>query len=57
MLAYVYKDKDEKSQRTWQLPKGTEVISTPPVQGWSTVTTKDGKKGFVREGVLTFNKP
>jgi curli production assembly/transport component CsgG len=57
VLAYVYKDKDEKSQRTWQLPKGTEVISTPPVQGWSTVTTKDGKKGFVREGVLTFNKP
>jgi curli production assembly/transport component CsgG len=57
VISFVYKMQDENSQRTWQLPKGTEVLTVPANEGWTAVTTKDGKKGFVREGVLTFNKP
>ena len=55
--SFVYKSQDLQSQRTWNLPKGTEVLTVPANDGWAAVTTKDGKKGFVREGVLTFNKP
>jgi len=57
ITAFVYKMQDENSQRTWQLPKGTEVLIVPANGGWTAVTTKDGKKGFVREGVLAFDKP
>ena len=55
--SYVYKDQTEKSQRTWLLKKGQEFSSTNANAGWVAVTTKDGKKGFVREDVLTSNKP
>jgi len=55
--SYVYKDQTEKSQRTWLLKKGQEFSSTNANAGWVAVTTKDGKKGFVREEVLTSNKP
>ena len=55
--SYVYKDQNEKSQRTWLLKKGQEFSSTNANAGWVAVTTKDGKKGFVREEVLTSNKP
>jgi len=57
ITAFVYKMQDENSQRTWQLPKGTEVLIVPANGGWTAVTTKDGKKGFVKEGVLAFDKP
>jgi curli production assembly/transport component CsgG len=57
ITAFVYKMQDENSQRTWQLPKGTEVLIVSANGGWTAVTTKDGKKGFVREGVLAFDKP
>jgi curli production assembly/transport component CsgG len=55
--SYVYKDQNEKSQRTWLLKKGQEFSSTNANAGWVAVTAKDGKKGFVREEVLTSNKP
>lgn len=55
--AYVYKEQDEKSQRTWLLKKGQEFLTTKADNGWVAVTTVDGKKGFVREDVLTSNKP
>jgi curli production assembly/transport component CsgG len=57
--AYVYKEPNEKSQRTWLLKKGQEFIveTQLSVEGWVAVRTKDGKKGYVRDIVLTTDKP
>ena len=55
--AYVYKEADEKSQRTWQLKKGTELtIISPGPEGWHLVRDAEKRKGFVKQDVLT-NKP
>jgi curli production assembly/transport component CsgG len=52
--AYLYKDADDKSQRTWQLKRGTEltIISTGP-EGWHLVRDAEKRKGFVKQDVLT----
>jgi curli production assembly/transport component CsgG len=55
--AYVYKEADEKSQRTWQLKRGTELtIISPGPEGWHLVRDAEKRKGFVKQDVLT-NKP
>jgi curli production assembly/transport component CsgG len=55
--AYVYKEADEKSQRTWLLKKGTELtIISPGPEGWHLVRDAEKRKGFVKQDVLT-NKP
>jgi curli production assembly/transport component CsgG len=55
--AYVYKEADDKSQRTWQLKKGTELtIISPGPEGWHLVRDAEKRKGFVKQDVLT-NKP
>jgi curli production assembly/transport component CsgG len=55
--AFVYKEADEKSQRTWQLKKGTELtIISPGPEGWHLVRDAEKRKGFVKQDVLT-NKP
>jgi curli production assembly/transport component CsgG len=52
--AYVYKEADEKSQRTWQLKKGTELtIISPGPEGWHQVRDAEKRKGFVKQNVLT----
>ena len=52
--AYVYKEADEKSQRTWQLKKGTELtIISPGPEGWHLVRDAEKRKGFVKQDVLT----
>ena len=52
--AYVYKEADEKSQRTWQLKKGTELtIISPGPEGWHLVRDAEQRKGFVKQDVLT----
>jgi hypothetical protein len=51
--SFVYKEPNEKSQRTWQLLKGTEFKVTPAVDGWIAVVANDGKKGYVRREVLS----
>jgi curli production assembly/transport component CsgG len=51
--AYIYKEANEKSQRTWQLKKGTEMVSTPHEGDWVAVSDKEGHKGFVKKEVLT----
>ena len=33
--------------------KGTEFSVTPAVDGWVAVTARDGKKGYVRQDVLS----
>jgi hypothetical protein len=51
--AFVYKDADEKSQRTWQLKKGTELtIISPGPEGWHLVRDAEKRKGFVKQDVL-----
>jgi len=51
--AYVYKEADEKSQRTWQLKKGTELtIISPGPEGWHLVRDAEKRKGFVKQDVL-----
>jgi curli production assembly/transport component CsgG len=55
--SYVYKEANEKSQRTWQLKKGTELkIITPGPEGWHYVTDSQERKGFVKQDVLV-DKP
>jgi curli production assembly/transport component CsgG len=51
--AYVYKEANEKSQRTWQLKKGTELtIISPGPEGWHLVRDAEQRKGFVKQDVL-----
>jgi curli production assembly/transport component CsgG len=51
--AYVYKEADDKSQRTWQLKKGTELtIISPGPEGWHLVRDAEKRKGFVKQDVL-----
>ena len=52
--AYLYKEADDKSQRTWQLKKGTELtIIAPGPEGWHLVRDVEKRKGFVKQDVLT----
>ena len=52
--AYLYKEADDKSQRTWQLKKGTELtIISPGPEGWHSVRDAEKRKGFVKQDVLT----
>jgi flagellar basal body rod protein FlgF len=57
IASYVYKEPNNTSQRTWLLQKGQELTTGPEDNGWTAISTKDGKKGFVRKEVLTPNKP
>jgi hypothetical protein len=55
--AYLYKEADDKSQRTWQLKKGTELtIISPGPEGWHLVRDAEKRKGYVKQDALT-NKP
>jgi curli production assembly/transport component CsgG len=52
--SFVYKEADEKSQRTWQLKKGTELtIISPGPEGWHLVRDAEKRKGYVKQDVLT----
>jgi uncharacterized protein YgiM (DUF1202 family) len=55
--SYVYKEANEKSQRTWLLKKGTELtIITPGPEGWHKVIDSAKRSGFVKQDVLV-DKP
>ena len=55
--SYVYKEANEKSQRTWLLKKGTELtIIAPGPEGWHKVRDSAKRSGFVKQDVLV-NKP
>lgn len=54
--AFLYKAMDEKSQKSWQLVKGTELKVVPAENDWMAVADKEGRKGFVKKDVLTVNK-
>ena len=52
--AYLYKEADDKSQRTWQLKKGVELtIISPGPEGWHLVRDAEKRKGFVKQDILT----
>ena len=56
--SYVYKEPNEKSQRTWLLKKGTKLtIESPGPEGWYFVQDEEKRKGYVRTDVLSEHKP
>lgn len=56
--AFVYRESNEKSQRTWWLKKGTKLsIITPGPDGWHFVQDEEKRKGFVKADVLSLHKP
>jgi len=54
---YVRRTDDDNSTRVWFFEKGTEVTVTVHNQEWSTVKSKNGRGGFVRNNMLTTDKP
>jgi hypothetical protein len=55
--SYIYKEANEKSQRTWLFKKGTELyIITPGPEGWHQVRDAMKRSGFVKQDVLS-DKP
>jgi curli production assembly/transport component CsgG len=56
--SFVYKEANEKSQRTWLLKKGTVFnIVSPGPEGWYYVMDAEKRKGYVRTDVLSEHKP
>ena len=50
--SYIYKEPNEKSQRTWLLKANTELKASPAEGDWATVVAGDGKRGFVKRTAL-----
>ena len=46
---YIYRDPDEKSQKTWQFKKGTVVnVIQPGSEGWLRITDSEKRGGWIR---------
>ena len=46
---YIYREPDEKSQKTWQFKKGTVVnVVQPGVEGWLRITDSESRGGWIR---------
>ena len=50
--SYIYKEPNEKSQRTWMLKANTELKTSPAEGDWVSVVAGDGKRGFVKKSSL-----
>ena len=50
--SYIYKEPNEKSQRTWLLKVNTEFKVNPAEGDWVAVVAGDGKRGFVKRTAL-----
>jgi len=50
--SYVYREPDERSQRTWMLKENTELAVTLGQNGWVTVQDSAGRKGWVKSDRL-----
>jgi curli production assembly/transport component CsgG len=50
--SYVYKEPDERSQRTWMLKENTELTVTPGPNGWVAVQDSAGRRGWVKSDRL-----
>ena len=56
--SFVYKEANEKSQRTWLLKRGTKLtILSPGPEGWHFVKDDENRKGYVKSNVLLDHKP
>ena len=51
-LAYIYKEPNDKSQKTWQFPKGTLVTVVNTLGDWVEVRDAQQRKGFVNKKTL-----
>lgn len=47
--SYLWKETNETSTRSWWFAAGTEVTVGPAEGDWVLVTTRDGKKGYVKK--------
>ena len=56
-LAYVYKEPNEKSQKSWQFIKGTLVTIVGSTGEWIEVRDAEKRKGFVKKDVLVNKQP
>jgi uncharacterized protein YgiM (DUF1202 family) len=56
VLSYIYKEKDLKSQKTWQLIAGTELIVRSQDGEWVNVSDNQNRSGWVLKSVLTATK-
>ena len=50
--SYIYKETNEKSQRTWWMKADTELKVSPAEGDWVAVVVRDGKRGFVKRSSL-----
>ncbi len=56
--SYVYKEPNEKSQRTCLLKKGSKLtILKVESEGWHSIQDEEKRKGFVKGEVLSLHKP
>jgi SH3-like domain-containing protein len=49
---YIYKEPNEKSQKTWMFKKGTQVTIVKEHSDWVGVRDAQGRKGFVKKDIL-----
>jgi curli production assembly/transport component CsgG len=50
--SYIYREPDERSQRTWMLKENTELTVTPGQDGWVAVQDSAGRRGWVKSDRL-----
>jgi len=50
--SYVYREPDERSQRTWMLKENTDLTVTPGQNGWVAVQDSAGRRGWVKSDRL-----
>jgi curli production assembly/transport component CsgG len=56
-MRYIFKEPTDKSQKTWQLPKGTEFTVVTTTGEWVRVTNSEKRGGYVNREALTTIKP
>jgi curli production assembly/transport component CsgG len=50
--SFIYREKDEKSQKTWQFVTGTELTLVTRENEWIQVKDSQGRGGWVTQGVV-----
>jgi len=56
-MRYIFKEPNDKSQKTWQLKKGTEFTVVSTTGEWVQVTNSEKRGGYVLREALTTVKP
>jgi curli production assembly/transport component CsgG len=54
---FIYKEPNEKSQKTWMFKKGTQVLIVGHTNDWVEVRDAEKRKGFVKKDVLVNKQP